>query len=217
MPPSISASYIQFSTSSYSAGADLLVVGDLDAAAHRHQQEEVQRLRVQLLGQRQRLRHLVDVVARDRGVDLVGHADFAQVFHAGEDLSKAPAPRKMSCVAASAPSKLMLTRRTPLSLISRATVGVDQRAVGGQRDDQPGVAGVAGDVEDVGPEERFAAGQDKDRPGKGGDLVDQVKGFVGGQVLGQQLVGHGDAAAVDAGQVAAGGRFPENQARRRIR
>ena len=39
----------------------------------------------------------------------------------------------------------------------------------------------------------------------GGDLVDQRKGFGGGEILRQQLIRHGNAATVDAGKVAAGG------------
>ena len=54
-------------------------------------------------------------------------------------------------------------------------VGVDQRAVGRQRDNQARVGGVTGDVEDVGPEERLAAGEHEDRPGEGRDLVDQTR------------------------------------------
>ena len=63
-------------------------------------------------------------------------------------------------------------------------VGVDERAVGGQGDDQAGVAGVAGDVKDVGPEERFAAGEHEDRACKGRDLVDEVKDLLGLSGLG---------------------------------
>src|SRR5690606_5169905 len=64
--------------------------------------------------------------------------------------------------------------------------------------------------------ERLAAREHEDGAGKGGYLVDEVECFGGGQVLGEKLVGDGDAPAVDASQVAACSGFPENQTGRRI-
>jgi hypothetical protein len=193
--------------------SDLLVVSDLDAAAHRHQQKEVQRLGPHALGQRQGLLHLMHVVAGNGSVDLVGHAHAAQVFHASNGLVERAWPaedvvgRGVRSVEADADPPHAALLDAP------SHIRVDQRAVGGQGDDQPGIAGVAGDVEDVGSEERLAAGENEDRPGKGGHLVDQAKRLGRGQVLRQKLVGHGDAPAVDAGQVTAGCAFPEDQAR----
>ena len=61
-----------------------LVIGNLHAAADGHQQEQMQRLSPEPLGQRQRLGHLVRVVASHRRVDLVRDTDRGQVFHTGE-------------------------------------------------------------------------------------------------------------------------------------
>ena len=100
---------------------DLLVVGDLHTAADRHEQEQMQGDGADFFGQGQRLRHLVDVVPGDGGVDLERQPDSAQMADTRQRAVERPGPRKISCVAASAPSKLTLTRRTPASFSRWAT------------------------------------------------------------------------------------------------
>ena len=163
MPPSISASYIQFSTASYSAGRDLGVFGDLDAAADGHEQEEVERLAAQVLRQLQRLGHLVDVVARDGRIDLERDARPAQVLD----------PLERAVERALAAENVVRGRIGAVEADAHAAdargldpprdIGIDQRGVRRQRDDQPAVGGVGGNVVDVGPEQRLAAREDEDR------------------------------------------------------
>ncbi len=58
-----------------------LLGGDIDTAAHRHQQEGVQRIGAQVAGQREHVGQLVSIVAGDGGVDLYRYAQLLQVAH----------------------------------------------------------------------------------------------------------------------------------------
>jgi hypothetical protein len=68
------------------------------------------------------------------------------------------------------------------------------------------------ECEDIFAIERFTATEDKDRLATFGKRIDEGNTLLGGHVLLGQFRGHIDPAAVDALQVAAGGRFPEDQA-----
>ena len=57
--------------------------GNIDAAAHWHQQECVQRIRSQRLRQFEHLRKLMGIVAGDGGVDLYRHAQILQIPETG--------------------------------------------------------------------------------------------------------------------------------------
>ncbi len=92
-------------------------------------------------------------------------------------------------------------------------IGIDQRAVGRQGDDQSSVARVASDVEDVGAKEGFTAGQHKDGPREISNLGNQIERLPSREVLRQQLISHGDPSTVNAGQVAARRRLPKDETR----
>jgi hypothetical protein len=96
-------------------------------------------------------------MARHRGVDLVGHARLAQMRHTGQRLVKRACPAKGIVGGGVGTIKADADPPNPGVFDLARHVGVDQRAIGGQGDDQPGVAGVAGDVEDVGAKERLTA------------------------------------------------------------
>jgi len=55
---------------------------------------------------------------------------------------------------------------------------VNQRAVRGQRHDQPTISGVAGDPQDVRAKQRLAARQDQDGAGEAENVVNHGEGFV---------------------------------------
>ncbi len=192
---------------------NLLVVGDFHATTYRHQEEQVQSHGPQATGQRQCFRHLVDIVTGDRGVDLKGNAGLAQVVDAHQRLVKgARSPKDIVCLpigavkadADAADTGFLNLRRYP---------AIDKRAVCRQGDDQAGMAGVGGDVENVGPEEWFAARQHENRAGEGGNVVDHELCFTRGQILWRKLIGDRDAPAVYAGEVTAGRCFPEDESR----
>jgi hypothetical protein len=75
---------------------------------------------------------------------------------------------------------------------------------------------MAGDVKDVWTEQRLATGQYKDGSGKLGNLIYQIKRLFGCQVLRQQSISNGHPPAMNASQVAASRRLPEDQSRGRI-
>jgi hypothetical protein len=95
-------------------------------------------------------------------------------------------------------------------------ISVNKRSIGCQRNDQTSVTGVASDVKNVWTEQWLAPREYKYRSRKGGYLVYQIKRLFRREVLRQELVGHRDASAVDAGQIAASGRLPEDQTWGRI-
>ena len=118
----------------------------------------MQRGRADLLGQTSTFRHLVLVVLGHGGVDLDrGHRsrEVVDAFHgrvesawAAEDVVGGRIGPVEADADASNAALLDFARHSC----------IDERAVGGQGDDQVGIAGVAGDVKDVRPEEWLAAG-----------------------------------------------------------
>ena len=77
---------------------------------------------------------------------------------------------------------------------------------------RPILTRVADQVVEVGPLERIAAGEHHQRLAEGADLVEQAVALFGGQFLGLPL-GLRGRAAMDAGEVAGLGGFPDHQQR----
>src|SRR5581483_2993582 len=100
---------------------------------------------------------------------------------------------------------------------SRRNLCCDERAVGRKRYRKFGVRRIACDLKNIRTEQRLAAGEHKHRLADGGDLVNELPGLVGCQVLRGELVGDCNAPAVDTAQITAGSCLPKNQARRRIK
>ena len=112
--------------------------------------------------------------------------------------------------AASAPSRLMETRRTPLSTILRATSLVTSVPLVPSATRIPFLRGETRELKNVGTVERFAAAEHQDRTAEIRDLRNDVEGARGGKIVGGGKFG-GCRAAMHASQVAAVGHFPENQ------
>ena len=104
-------------------GSNHLLGGDIDAAAHRHQQEGVQRVGAQRARQVEHVGQLMRVVPRDGGVDLHRDAELPAgcACRRRRRRTRPGMPRKVSCVAASEPSSEIETRLMPAFLIFSAT------------------------------------------------------------------------------------------------
>ena len=136
---------------------DLLVVGDLHAAADRNQQKEVQGGCFQLAGEGEGCRHLSDIVPRYRCVDLVGNAHRLQMRHAGQRaVKRARAAENVvrGRVRAVKTDADAANARLP-DVVGH--IRVNERAVRRQGDNQPPVAGITRNLKNIGPEQRFAA------------------------------------------------------------
>ena len=164
----------------------------LDAAAHRHQEEDrphgdpLARPAVRRWRRPDATLRRVIVVLTCTGISSVRAKSSICIVR-----SKLPSkPRKASCVAASAPSRLMPSRRTPACAhaLERLERG-QRRGRGRQRRLQSGRDGVADQLEQVGPLQRIAAGHHQHRPArKAGDLIEQGLRLVGRKLVRVRLL-----------------------------
>jgi len=117
---SLLLSYIQFSTRSYHQRAARWT-RRFARHSQRDEHETSAARRPEFLDHAVERVDLVDVVFGDGAVDLHAHAEAMQVAKTFNAAAREPGwRRKLSCVASSAPSMLMATRRTPLSTIAWA-------------------------------------------------------------------------------------------------
>ena len=135
----------------------------------------------------------------DGGVDLHLDAGLAQVAEPRSAASNEPgSARKASCVAASAPSMLMLTPGSRISDLA-GDLRRDQGSVGRHRDEGPCPTAWRATVK--GPGVRRLAQEDQDRPARARDAFDQGEGFLRGEIVAHPLPGNLQPPAVDALQV----------------
>jgi len=89
-------------------------------------------------------------------------------------------------------------------------VGIDGRAICSQHHAKTQIGTVSGDGKDVLSHKRLAPAQHDHRSGKGGDLGQQIAALLEIKLIRAAIL-HGGCSAVDALQIAAIGRFPEDQ------
>ena len=172
----------------------------LHAPAHRHQEEHRPHgdpLRGQQVGDRV---HLVYVAARDAGVHLYGQAQLRAFSSICSVRLKLPSsPRKASCVAASAPSRLMPNPCTPASRARWKASNVAKGVADGVSATCNPARRVANQREQVGPFQRIAAGHHQRRSAReAGHLIQQRHRLRSGKLArGRLLLGRRPAMLAD--------------------
>ena len=154
-----------------------LLLGNVDPATHRHQQEGMESVHAQVQRQLQDGGQLVEVVPGDGGIDLGRDANRLHRPQSAQRALKAAADTAEAIVGG-AVGPVQADGHPADTGIADAPgdLGVNQSAVGGQRHQQAALVGVGGDGEDVFAEERFATAQDQDWVGITRDLLDDLQG-----------------------------------------
>ena len=191
-------------------GADDLV-GQAGGPAHGHQQEDVPGGRADALAQIEDVLEAVQVVARDRGVDLEGHPGLFKVFDAAHRGFEGPGHAAELVVAGGVGAIDGDGAAVDAGFLDLAgQFGRDQGAVGREGAGQPLVVGIGHQFIDIGAHHGIAAGEDDDGVAHLGEGVDEGLGLFGGELarIGFRV---GLGAAVLAGQVTGAGHFPGDE------
>ncbi len=189
-----------------------LLVGQLLAAAGRHQQERVEGDGADFDRQPEDVRQLRQVDLCHRCVDLKLDAGLLRRFDTPHDLVKGAGHTAEIVVCDGSGAIDAKADAVDAGLFQPARIGlIEQRAARRHHHLQALLRAVAGYLVDVLAQHRIAAGEDDDRLSRRDDLVDHLETFLGGKLAGiGSLVGGG--AAVPAGKIAAPGHLPGHEA-----
>ncbi len=178
------------------------------AAAGGYQEEEVEHHGAVACGDLGDGVQLMEAVAADRGANLEGHAQVAQVVHDLQGALEGAGALAEGVVAilGGAVQADVSAGDAGVAGLAQPLAGGEGRGAGRKGHPEPAVVGGVGDeVEDVAPHHGVAAGEHQDGPADLSDLVDEAEAFLGGQ-LARVALGLGLGAAVDAPE-GAGARY----------
>ena len=189
-----------------------LAVGQLPRPAGGHQQERVEGGRAQLHRPVQDRLQLAGVEAGHGGVDLELQPRLAgQGGRPQHRREGAPHPPEGVVGGLVRPVQAQADAADPRLLHPADGRCIHQQAAGGHGHGQAQPGAGAGQGIDVLPDHGFPAGEDDDRAGEGGDALQQGQALGGGQLPRVVAVG-GRGAAVAAGEGAAAGDLPGQEA-----
>ncbi len=186
----------------------------LHPAADRHQHEQMQRIGTEIEGQLVCTIEPGDVVPGDRRVDLHRHPGRPQRLEAGNRFIERAGAAEYIVRRGIRPVETDRDAAKPGRHDSACHGVVDQCAVGRQGGRQTHGLGFIGQFEQVRAHERLAAREDEDRVAGLRQRANHRQCLLGSHVEIAQGLRHLEAAAVNARQVAARGRFPEEQPQR---
>ncbi|MPL61275.1 hypothetical protein SDC9_06845 [bioreactor metagenome] len=191
-------------------GDDL--IGQAGGTAHGHQQKDVPCGCADTLAQLEYLFEAAQIVARDRGVDLKGHAHGFKVFDAAQrSLERAGYAPEAVVTGGVWPVNGNGAAVDPGILDFLRVLGGYEGAVGRKGAGQALAVGIGHQLVHVGPHHGVAAGKDDDGLAHLREGIDESLGFFRRKLAGVRLrVGLG--TAVLAGQVAGAGHFPGDEA-----
>ena len=186
------------------------------AAAHGNEQENVVGYRAKRNRQGMNGRELLQVLAGDGGIDLKVEARLPGILHPAKrslegsrDLPEGVMGGCGSAIQADTDALDAHFLQPP------GILGREQRPVHRHGHAEALLVSVSGNLEDIRTQQRFTAGQNDDGTGKGGNLIQEFKTLICGELI-LVLAVQGGSAAVNASQVTGAGHLPGDQTQIRL-